>query len=354
MNKSAKTAFWKFFLIYFLSVALLIVAAGFFYYKEQFNTLLAKEQFSLIWYARMLKMTDFRYEKEGYSYSLLKNYPGEFDPKNLKIDECCIQKIVPNRKAEGFILVKKSVEGFKESINSLKNMVFLVEAILLAIFGAISFFLARSSIKGLQENIERLDLFIKDLIHDINTPSTSILLNVKLLKRYKECKERRELARIEKSAKELGRLYENLNVLLQRDALKKELIDPCKILAEILEIVEGRYGGERVKTECEGFLIESQPGALRQILLNLLDNAFKHGDLGAKVKIWSRDRKIFIKNEGAVIENPSKIFDLHYTESAKGSGIGLHITKTLCDALGIKIEVESKKNFGTVFSLDFN
>ncbi len=43
-------------------------------------------------------------------------------------------------------------------------------------FASISFFLSRHALKAMQEAIIKLDNFSKDLIHDLNTPVTSILL----------------------------------------------------------------------------------------------------------------------------------------------------------------------------------
>ncbi|WP_187648383.1 ATP-binding protein [Nitrosophilus labii] len=246
MKRYEKRVFWKFFVIYFASVSLLILSAGYFYYKEQKQVLLSKEQFSLILYARMLKMSDFRYKKDGYFYEILDKKIEKFEPRNLKITDCCIEKIVPNRYQQGFIVVKKSKEEFLNHKRKLIIKVLIIQVLLLLFFGVISFFLAKLAIKPLQETINRLSLFIKDLIHDLNTPVTFILLNLKLLNSYNECKDKKELVRIENSAKEIADLYKNLNILLEERTFKKEELNLYEIVKDVVEIIKTKYYDIRV------------------------------------------------------------------------------------------------------------
>jgi len=101
LKKYEKKVFLKFFLINFAPVALLIIITGHFYYQDQKNSLISKEHFSLIWFARMLKVTDFKYQKDGFKYKILKKKIINFHPMNLKITDCCFEKIVPNKHLQG-------------------------------------------------------------------------------------------------------------------------------------------------------------------------------------------------------------------------------------------------------------
>lgn len=122
----------------------------------------------------------------------------------------------------------------------------IIQVLLLLFFGVISFFLAKLAIKPLQETINRLSLFIKDLIHDLNTPVTFILLNLKLLNSYNECKDKKELVRIENSAKEIADLYKNLNILLEERTFKKEELNLYEIVKDVVEIIKTKYYDIRV------------------------------------------------------------------------------------------------------------
>ncbi len=348
-----KGSFWKFFSIYFASVALLILAAGYFYFKQQKEALIAKEQFSIIWYARMLKTTEYKYQKEGFSYKVIDRKIKNFNPQNLRLSECCIEKIVPSHQENRYLLIQKSRSEFDAEIGALKVRIAIAQLLLLAIFGAISALLAHISLRPMRDTILRLDHFAKDLIHDLNTPITSILLNIKLLKKDDECREKRELMRIEKSAEEISSLYKNLNVLLEERTFKVERIDLSALIADLVEIYSLRFPSLHISFECREFRVKANQAAMRQLLHNLLTNACKYNRKDGSVEIWCDGGRLYIKDNGPGIERVDMIFNRHYKEQSGGSGIGLHIVKTLCDAMGIEIEAESKKGFGTLVILTF-
>ncbi|WP_200762284.1 sensor histidine kinase [Nitrosophilus alvini] len=353
MKTYEKKAFWKFFAIYFASVAILITVSGYFYFQQQKETFISKEQFSMILYARMLKTSNFNYKREGFTYEILKKEIKNFNPQNLKLTECCFEKIVPNRNNLGYLLIKKDRKEFDENIKKLLLKIIVVEFSLLFLFGVISFYLSKLSLKPMQETIKRLDWFAKDLIHDLNTPVTSILLNIKLLKKDPLCKGKKELSRIETSTKEIASLYKNLNILLEEKTFKMEKIDICPLIKEMAEEYSLKFRNIKISVECKSFEVKVNSAAIKQILHNLLTNACKYNVEGGSVKIWTKNRTLYIKDTGKGIENVDLIFKRYYKEQKSGSGIGLHIVKTLCDAMDIEIEAESKKNFGTVVMLSF-
>ena len=61
---------------------------------------------------------------------------------------------------------------------------------------------------------------------------------------------------------------------------------------------------------------------------------------------------LLIKDSGRGIDNVKKVFERYYKESERGLGIGMHIVKKLCDALGIGIRIESEPGKGTIVALD--
>lgn len=353
MKSHEKGAFWRFFLIYFASVALLITVSGYFYFRQQKEALVSHEQFSIIWYARMLKTTGFAYTKEGFTYEIVERRIERFDPQNLKITPCCIEKIVPSRQNGRYILVKKDRKEFDRRIDSLIAWIVAVQIVLLLLFALISMALAQISLRPMREAIVRLDRFAKDLIHDLNTPVTSILLNLRLLKKDRSCTQKRELQRIETSANEIAALYRNLNILLEEETFKTTRFDLCPMLDELAEHYRLRFPDLAIELRCGNFVVTANAAAMKQVLHNLLTNACKYNRKNGNVEIWTRGKRLFIKDGGHGIEHVEKIFQRHYKESESGSGIGLHIVKTLCDAMGIEITAESRKGIGTVVTLEF-
>ena len=106
----------------------------------------------------------------------------------------------------------------------------------------------------------------------------------------------------------------------------------------------------------------TDPDRLKQILVNLVDNAIKYTpDSGAILVSASRDNgsiHFTVKDSGIGIppEDLPRIFERFYridkarTRSISGTGLGLAIVKQLVDGLGGTIEVESKPDVGTTFT----
>ena len=111
--------------------------------------------------------------------------------------------------------------------------------------------------------------------------------------------------------------------------------------------------------------IPSDPGRLRQILLNLLGNAIKFTDRGGAIRITYRDLgsqlAIDIEDTGMGM-SPEKVDNLFIsrgktkmgTDREIGTGLGLFLCKEYAEMNGGTIDVNSKLNQGTTFSLILN
>lgn len=97
------------------------------------------------------------------------------------------------------------------------------------------------------------------------------------------------------------------------------------------------------------------PDQLKQVFLNLLQNAIETFNNGGRIRIVSRRNKaraeITIGDNGPGIspEKIEKIFDPFFTTKAEGTGLGLAITKNIVHDHGGEIEVRSEMGKGTSF-----
>lgn len=114
--------------------------------------------------------------------------------------------------------------------------------------------------------------------------------------------------------------------------------------------------------EASGVVMESYPGALSQVITNLVENGLRHGLAGratGKVEVRVRradstSTEIVVQDDGAGIpdEVAPDIFNAFFTTKAGkgGSGLGLHIVKAIvCGSLGGRITVESHPGEGSRF-----
>ena len=115
----------------------------------------------------------------------------------------------------------------------------------------------------------------------------------------------------------------------------------------------------------ENLYIYEQTNLLDHLISNLLSNAIKYNRRGGKVyiNVEERDAKIIltVADTGIGIDEKDidRIFERFYridqshNRRKGGSGIGLNIVKQICNVLEAKLNVESKKDVGTKFIVEF-
>ncbi|WP_457746226.1 sensor histidine kinase [Sulfurimonas sp.] len=347
-----KTAFWKFFITYFLSVALLILAAGYFYFEQMTAQLLKAEHFSLIEYARHIKMNDTTQKfGDDFHYKFVNKGARHINISNFTITKNEFMKYIPMGYKKSYLQVFKSTKSFNTKLTQLQSKIIAIQIFLLVIFAYLSYLLARNALKPLQESIETLDKFAKDLIHDLNTPVTAMKLNIKLLEKQNIAKDSKALIRLKKSIETISELRENLTVLLEKKTFQVTSVNVCEIVKDITELHQPNYPEIHFYTTCTSLNVTAHKNALKQVLHNLISNACKYNKSDGFIKIYTQDNTLCIEDSGVGIKEPDLIFDREYS-AQNSSGLGLDIVKRLCDAMNIKIEVQSS-NEGSCFKLIF-
>jgi len=351
LEQHKKLAFLKFFITYFVSVALLILVAGFFYFSQMKNHLLKTEEFLLIEYARHIKQGKSLDEyKKDYHHIFMDKNDKYIDMKNFTITKNEFFKFIPMKFSGVYLQVVKSKKSFDKKLWNLKEKIISLQILLLLLFAYISYKLAMNALKPLTESIATLDKFAKDLIHDLNTPVTSIKLNMKLLEKIPNLQNNKAIIRLNKSVNNISELHENLTILLQEETFQMQVINVCDIVKEVIEVQKSIYSDIQFLTECSHLNAKLNSNAIKQILQNIISNACKYNFKNGYIKIYSTSNALYIEDSGKGIKEPQKIFERSYSDE-KSSGIGLDIVKRLADAMHIKVEVQSNKNQGTTFIL---
>jgi len=352
LKQYEKAAFWKFFLMYFFSVALLVLAAGYFYFQQSRIHRLKNEEFSLLEFARHIKMGGPPGEfSSAYRYRFIPAGNRHIDINNFTIEGDRFVKRVPLLVGGRYIEVSKATSEYEKAMRELKERIALTQLFILLLFGLLSYRLAKNAIKPMEESIELLDTFAKDLIHDLNTPVTSIKLNLTLLEQRPQLQgDQRILQRLRKSAHTISELHRNLKVLLEEKTFQTKRTDLCEIVREVVEVQKPLYEHLSFSVECRDFYKTINPNAMKQLLQNIVSNACRYNRPGGYVKIYTRGRALVVEDSGIGIENPERIFDRDYSESGS-SGLGLNIVKRLALAMQISIEVQQNEKGGTLFIL---
>jgi len=340
----------KFFLTYFLTVAIFIVGLGYFYFQQQRTIILQDLAMNMHQYIVKLKQSQFNYTQEHYSYEFLPNSKVRKQlPK--KIDDK-YTKVFPILKQKMFLKISVDAKAIDDKLSYEMKMTIFFQILILLIFLVISYILARISLRPMQDTISHMDRFIKDLIHDLNTPITSISLNIKMLQ--KDIGDNKKLNRIKQSVNDISSLYENLDMILDEINIQKTQINIKDIIEQTVQTYKLMYPNILFEVDCKDIQINSNTKALKRILDNILSNACKYSkEKDAKIQIVFDGTTLTIKDNGKGMNYPQKIFERSYKEDEKGHGIGMHIVHRLCVALDIDISIDSVPNHGTKISLKF-
>jgi len=342
-----KRAFIQIFLGYFISVAIFILLLGFLYFEQQKVYVIQKTAMGMHEYLMKLKQADFEYTQENYSYEI--------------INDGRVKKQLPQKKGDVYvkvfskiIMVKADSEMIDEELNDIKIFTILLQIFFLLLFAFISFVLTRKSLKPMVDTISHLDRFTKDLIHDLNTPVTSILINTKMLKKNTTEQNMKKILRIENSAKNISSLYANLEVLLDENSIKKDEFNLSLVLNDLLETYKSIYPNISFNFANKEIYLTTNQNAVKRIIDNILSNACKYSSTNnPTITILFENNTLTIKDNGKGIKYPKKIFERSYKEDDNGHGIGMHIVHRLCNELSLNIDIESKENIGTIVTIKF-
>jgi len=192
--------------------------------------------------------------------------------------------------------------------------------------------------------------FVKDVLHDLNTPISSLKINLKLFQR--EVGESLKIKRMENNIETILALQENLQVFLKGIPSQVEKFELHSLVVERMDYFQVIFPDIRYEIAYFPLVLRSNREALTRILDNIISNASKYNMKSGEVRIYCRNRVLYIEDTGKGIKNPSKIYERYYKEQDRGIGIGLHVVKKLCDELGIVIHIESSEGKGTTVRLD--
>lgn len=243
---------------------------------------------------------------------------------------------------------------FDTRLAQIRNNLLQIFLAALAILGVISAFFSFYTLQPLRKALRLTQEFSRDILHDVNTPLSSLRLNVSLLKVPDS--EAKKIERIERSIETLVALGNNLRSYLEGHPLQNEMIDLHTLLKERIVIIQKLYPSISFILDDTTFTVHTNPDGLTRIIDNLLSNAAKYNKQHGSVWIYLNVsvHTLHIDDNGRGIEYPEKIFNRFYKEHDRGLGIGLHIVKKLCDELKIPIQVKSVLGEGSRFTLNLS
>jgi two-component system OmpR family sensor kinase len=218
------------------------------------------------------------------------------------------------------------------------------------------------------DRLERLfrgqQRFIADISHELRNPLTTIRGNVDLMRRMNDV-DLASLDAIQAESERMTRMVGDLLLLAQADAglpIRRERVELDTLMLQIYRQVRPLAEGIELVIGVEDqAAILGDPDRIKQLLLNLVDNAIKYTPKGGKVTLglqrvegWAQ-LSVADTGVGIPTQDLSHIFERFYrvdkarSRAAGGTGLGLSIVEWIVEAHGGKIDVQSEMGKGTTF-----
>ena len=217
--------------------------------------------------------------------------------------------------------------------------------------------------------------FLANMSHEIRTPLTAIIgFSESLLDTTQSMPERvQSINTVIRSGKHLMQIINDILDLSKVEADKMEIeqlnVSLFDLFADIKSLITLLSEEKGITFDVEykfpvPDIITTDPVRLKQIIINLCNNAVKFTQKGGvKVKVSFNSSENLLNVDvidsgvGLTSEQISKIFnpftqaDTSTTRQYGGTGLGLHLSQRLANKLGGKISVESTPDVGSCFSL---
>jgi signal transduction histidine kinase len=216
--------------------------------------------------------------------------------------------------------------------------------------------------------------FLTTAAHELRTPLAAVYgAAATLSQKRATSEEARDLLidTIEQQSERLATIVENILLASRletgRIQIVREPFDPSWLARSAVETARARMPSSRtidLIASDDTRQLDSDPGKVRQILVNLIDNAgqYSPGDTPIEVRVETDEHSVrfVVRDEGLGIpaEEQNRIFDRFHrldpeqTRGASGTGLGLYIARELARELGGLIVLESAPGEGSTFTLE--
>lgn len=251
------------------------------------------------------------------------------------------------------VLKDKSLKG---KISKLKLNIVFIFLIFYSIIALVGWYLAKLFLKPIKDERERLNNFIKDTTHELNTPITALIMSSN-----SENISQKQLERIKFSAKRISEIYKDLTYIFLENIDKKSIenLSISKIIKEEISNFEPMIIRKKITIflDIDEFYYDINKDDFIRLFNNLFSNAIKYNKQDGKIELILKNSSLIIKDSGIGIpkDKIKDIFNRYYraTNQSGGFGLGLNIVNIICKKYNIKIEVNSIENEGTIFKLIF-
>ena len=276
-------------------------------------------------------------------------------------------------KEQGYRIAFADRSGERRMMLSFVTTSLAVGAVSLLIFWGISILLARWAVRPVEKSWEQQRRFVADASHELKTPLTVILANTDIVLSHRQDtveSQSKWLEYIRTEAQRMTSLVTDLLFLAKADDSRtkvifselnfSDIVWSCLLPFEPVAFEQKKSLDSDILSDV---YVSGDENQLKQLIIILLDNACKHSGPQGKISVQltrTTDSAVFsVANSGEPIpsEHLDHIFERFYrVDSSRarengGYGLGLAIAKTIVETHHGKIQVHSKEETGTSFTV---
>jgi signal transduction histidine kinase len=239
-----------------------------------------------------------------------------------------------------------------------------IDVPLVIIVAIASYVLARAAIAPLEAARERERRFSADAAHELRSPLTAIAAVAQAARADAPEQSRACFEAIARSALEASDVVTDLLTLARdpaRRALQCEPVDLAAIVTIASRVTRPVADARNVRLDVApgSAIIDGDERRLRELSVNLLDNAIRHAHQGVRISSRQAGRlcEIVVEDDGDGIPETERerVFERFYrlAHDGKGTGLGLAIVRWIAYAHGGAVEIDRSSNGGARFVAAF-
>lgn len=238
------------------------------------------------------------------------------------------------------------------------NFVFIIIPLIILGLGIFLSF-SISILKPLFKSDEKLELSIKETIHELNIPVSTIKMNTQLLE--KTITDEKSFKRLLEAClilSNLLKLYENMeyNIKKEIDKIEKQEVYLDELVKNCVEKFDDIKKDVKILVNIPNIRLFTDLNGFEKTIDNLISNAIKYNiKENPIVEISFKENVFSIYNSGEQIDTKNLfiVFDKYFQEDSKkdGFGLGLAMVKEFCDKNKIAINIDTTET-GNQFNLN--
>lgn len=262
-------------------------------------------------------------------------------------------------------------EAIEEARDNLMYQLIIINVIIAVAGATLSYYLARRSLKPIEEAHEAQSRFTADASHELRTPITAMRTETEITLTEPNLTLKAAKAQLESNIEELDKLTALSDGLLRlarldNSSLSMERSNLGHLVSEAVSSVTpiAEQKNQQIKCTLSDAVISADPTSITDVIVILLDNAIKYSPEGSTINVTTKQQRqhvlLTISDPGIGIDAKDlpHIFERFYRadqsrtkNKVNGYGVGLSIVKAIIEAHKGSVSVKSQLQKGTTFTV---